>query len=473
MNRESRIRTVVVIAACLVVVGGAAHAEVVDFESVAAGTYLGTIDSPLVVDGLSFYWIQFGNYQQVIDWYGDHVVIDALPNNASGAEDRIFAANSAPFYFNSLEYGDLTTSLGRYAIHVRAYYPEGGDVHLELRPHQAGLTLTAADLGIEGVLIRELRINLVTDGSSGCTLYYDDVDVTFSRLAADAGPDQRLEQTSPDGAQVTLDGTGSTAGGGGGAGLSYEWCEGDTVLGTEAVITVPLQLGTHTIVLTVTDYSGQTDTDQVVVVVEDTTPPELTCPEDITVEQATGDGTAVEFNCTASDICDAAPAVVCDPPSGSVFPLGTTKVTCTATDEAGNKSTCSFNVIVVDTTAPEFTLEILRDKLWPVNHKLVLAAVVSGVTDICDTAPRVDVVVTSNEPINGPGDGNTEPKDWEVEEPGPDGGAWKIWLRAERAGPSDGRVYTIEVTVTDESGNFSVQHGEVVVPHDQGNGKKK
>jgi hypothetical protein len=44
----------------------------------------------------------------------------------------------------------------------------------------------------------------------------------------------------------------------------------------------------------------------------------------VTVEQATAAGTKVEWTCTATDICDAAPVVVCDPPSGTVFPLGTT-----------------------------------------------------------------------------------------------------------------------------------------------------
>src|SRR5262249_40355574 len=45
----------------------------------------------------------------------------------------------------------------------------------------------------------------------------------------------------------------------------------------------------------------------------------------------------------------------CDPPAGSTFPLGTTKVTCTAIDKAGNKSCQSFNITVVDTTAPAFS----------------------------------------------------------------------------------------------------------------------
>jgi hypothetical protein len=79
----------------------------------------------------------------------------------------------------------------------------------------------------------------------------------------------------------------------------------------------------------------------------DTTPPALTCPGDITIVQDRPDGKIVEFICTAEDICDPAPVVVCSPPSGSLFPPNAvTTVTCTATDASGNMATCSFTIMV-------------------------------------------------------------------------------------------------------------------------------
>jgi len=57
-------------------------------------------------------------------------------------------------------------------------------------------------------------------------------------------------------------------------------------------------------------------------------------------------GEVVTFSVTASDDRDPAPVVVCVPPSGSFFPRGTTLVDCTATDAAGNQSTCHFPVSV-------------------------------------------------------------------------------------------------------------------------------
>ena len=42
-------------------------------------------------------------------------------------------------------------------------------------------------------------------------------------------------------------------------------------------------------------------------------------------------------------------SVVCTPPSGSTFPVGTTTVNCLATDACGNTTNCTFTVTVVDT----------------------------------------------------------------------------------------------------------------------------
>jgi len=80
----------------------------------------------------------------------------------------------------------------------------------------------------------------------------------------------------------------------------------------------------------------------------DVTPPVLDCPA-VTVLDVLGSapGEVVHFAPVATDDTDPAPSVVCFPPSGSFFPRGTTLVTCTATDLAGNESVCEFPVTVV------------------------------------------------------------------------------------------------------------------------------
>ena len=50
---------------------------------------------------------------------------------------------------------------------------------------------------------------------------------------------------------------------------------------------------------------------------------------------------------TVTDNC-AGTSVVCTPPSGSVFGLGVTTVSCVATDAVGNTASCSFTVTVFD-----------------------------------------------------------------------------------------------------------------------------
>jgi hypothetical protein len=54
----------------------------------------------------------------------------------------------------------------------------------------------------------------------------------------------------------------------------------------------------------------------------------------------------VEFETVAFDECSAV-AVECSHPSGSVFPVGVTEVTCVATDVSNNSSECSFYVAVM------------------------------------------------------------------------------------------------------------------------------
>lgn len=78
----------------------------------------------------------------------------------------------------------------------------------------------------------------------------------------------------------------------------------------------------------------------------DTTAPTLSLPPDMTLVATDASGAPAAFTVTAKDDTDPAPLVSCTPSSGTVFGLGTTTVTCTATDAAGNSSTGAFAVSV-------------------------------------------------------------------------------------------------------------------------------
>jgi hypothetical protein len=83
------------------------------------------------------------------------------------------------------------------------------------------------------------------------------------------------------------------------------------------------------------------------VTVNDTQSPLITCPGSVNTTAAAScpiaTGAPGNFTVTASDNCPGV-TVVCTPPSGSTFPVGTTSVSCTATDASGNKATCTFSV---------------------------------------------------------------------------------------------------------------------------------
>jgi hypothetical protein len=75
--------------------------------------------------------------------------------------------------------------------------------------------------------------------------------------------------------------------------------------------------------------------------------PTISHPGDFTIEIPPGISSAVvNYAVTATDNSGTA-TVVCTPPSGSTLPLGSTTVSCTATDPSGNASTISFVVTLV------------------------------------------------------------------------------------------------------------------------------
>jgi len=169
---------------------------------------------------------------------------------------------------------------------------------------------------------------------------------------ANAGLDQVVEATSPSGAAVTLDGSGSSDPNGDAFSCSWD-IPGVNPAVSGCIVTVTIPLGSRTVTLTVTDAFGASDTDTVQITVVDTTPPMLSVPANMTVEATSPSGAVVNYPpATASDAVDPAPLVSCAPPSGTTFPMGPTQVTCTATDFSGNSSQASFNVTVVGDTAP-------------------------------------------------------------------------------------------------------------------------
>jgi hypothetical protein len=166
----------------------------------------------------------------------------------------------------------------------------------------------------------------------------------------------------------------------------------------------------------------------------------------------------------ALDGAQTAPEVVAAGHSASVNVTaeGITTVTYSATDAAGNREGDRERTIRIDRTAP--TIAGLPPAgeciLWPPNHELRLAAVVSA-------SDALSGIGAGGLAVSASSSGPSSPDDTLVE---PDGaGGFNVYLRAERRGNGNGRVYTIEATATDRAGNSSAATTTCVVPHDMGN----
>ena len=164
---------------------------------------------------------------------------------------------------------------------------------------------------------------------------------------------------------------------------------------------------------------------------------------------------------------------VSDPESGIASSTGSepttlttdtpgTTLTCSATNGVGLTSSASVT-IKIDKSAPHFDgISVDNGLLWPPNHKMVPIKVTAFASDVGSGIVSCKIIsVTSNEPIDGLGDGDTSP-DWQIT------GDLTVNLRAERSGAGAGRLYTITVLCVDKAGNGSTAIVTATVPHDMG-----
>jgi photosystem II stability/assembly factor-like uncharacterized protein len=186
----------------------------------------------------------------------------------------------------------------------------------------------------------------------------------------------------------------------------------------------------------------------------------LSCPLNITTTNDPGVCGAVVTYAMPTETGNCGGVITSDHPSGSTFPVGTTTVTLTDTRLDGSTATCTFTVTVNDTEFPVVSQPTTSPNiLWPPNHQMIDVTVNYTATDNCPGLNCV-LTVTSNEPINGLGDGDTAP-DWQVVD------AHHVFLRSERSGKNQGRTYTITTTCTDASGNVVTKTSTVFVPPNQ------
>jgi Bacterial surface protein, Ig-like domain/HYR domain/NHL repeat len=154
--------------------------------------------------------------------------------------------------------------------------------------------------------------------------------------------------------------------------------------------------GLTTVNFSATDAAGNTGSISSTVTIEDSTAPLLIVPANFSVEATSASGAVVNYIVTATDAVDTSPTINCAQATGMTFALGSHTVSCTAQDFSGNIGNASFDVSVVDTTAPTLTVpsEITEEATGPsgANVSFTVTAI-----DLVDPAPTVSCTANSGD----------------------------------------------------------------------------
>jgi gliding motility-associated-like protein len=158
--------------------------------------------------------------------------------------------------------------------------------------------------------------------------------------------------------------------------------------------------GTQTVTMTGTDASGNTATCTFQVTVIDNTPPTITCP----AAQTGNVNASCQFSipdytglATSTDNCTAVPTITQSPVVGALVGVGTTVVTLTATDANGNSSTCTFNVVVTDITAPTVTCPAAQT----LNLDASCAGTLSNYIPLVTATDNCGIATVTQSPVSG------------------------------------------------------------------------
>lgn len=271
---------------------------------------------------------------------------------------------------------------------------------------------------------------------------------------------------SGDPVTVSLDGTGSTSPAG--TPLTYHWYEGDVLLAVGPTPTVTLLPGEHEITLVVDDGACTSPPATVrLSLASDEQPPQITL---------LGDDPAIvecgapfdDPGATAQDLCSGdLSADIVTTSNVDTSRAGSYAVDYEVTDDAGLRAHERRVVQVQDTTPPRLE-PVPMIKLWPPDHELHTFAVsdcIAVIDDTCDAAVDLDLAgrilsITSDEPVDAGGDGKTQGDIVILDQS-------SFQVRAERLRLGDGRVYSIDVEVTDTAGNTSVLTCRIGVPPEE------
>jgi large repetitive protein len=321
-------------------------------------------------------------------WFplGDSTVtctaVDTSGNEASGS-----------FTVHVVDHKPLVTVPG--TITVEAESPEGAPVTF----------VSSADDIVSGKVMptctRGDKLGTTTPVSSGDTFPLGDTTVTCDAVGADGDVGTGsfvvvVRDTTPPTlvfpAPITVvaDGTGTAA-------VTYVATATDLVSGAVPVGCMPppgnrFGLGVTIVSCVARDGAGNEAKGAFTVTVQAPVPPKLGLPTAVSAEATGPSGATVTYQVTAVDARGNALTPNCSPASGALFALGSTPVTCSATDSLNVSASGSFTVAVVDTTPPKLILPapitvVGSSSGAVVNYTASATDLVSGpVTPVCTPA---------------------------------------------------------------------------------------
>jgi hypothetical protein len=218
-------------------------------------------------------------------------------------------------------------------------------------------------------------------------------------------------------------------------------------------------LGATTVACSTADLHSNTASSSfsVLVTPKNPKPPKVTAPKNIRVEATSPAGAIVTFVASATDPFDGTLPVTCAPASGSMFPLGATLVTCSATNSSGRTDTDTAIITVRDTTDPTIVSLTPSVTLLPNTDQAVPVSIAAIAADIVDASPVCRIFAVAGGVRDLDNDGVI---DWTIT------GPLTLDVQAVARKSAD-RTYSITVKCTDASGNASKSKTAIVVSRAQ------
>lgn len=316
------------------------------------------------------------------------------------------------------------------------------------------------------------------DGSDSCVRVWDIVDLGSAPGAAISADFSTICNLPPTcdangpyvaecagtATDVPLDATGSSDPDAGDT-LAYSWvsdCPGaslDDASSATPTLTVDSSPGCSvdcSAYLTASDSVGDPDSCSATVVISDTTPPNVTCPANVTVECDESTDPSNTGTATATDICDTTSLTVMS--SDEIAPgtcPATSVITRTwqATDSCGNTGSCEQTITLVDTTSPAIQCNAPLT-IAPANASISFMATA---TDNCDDDPSVEIVNYQCYKVKKGGKIVDKSESCEVDLSGDT-------ITIQDAG-GVGDIFRWTVNATDSCGNVSQQQCTTAVTH--------